>query len=49
MDGEVAARMFVGSLFTYAILGGLLAEGPPRPPAPRKIEEMVDLYIKAIT
>ena len=49
VDGEVAARMFVGSLFTYAILGGLLAEGPPRPPAPRKIEEIVDLYIKAIT
>lgn len=49
VDGEVAARMFVGPLFTYAVLGGLLAEGPPRPPTSRKIEEMVDLYIKAIT
>ena len=49
VDGDVAARMFVGPLLTYAILNGLLAEGPPRPPAPQKIEEMVDLYIKAIT
>jgi TetR/AcrR family transcriptional repressor of mexJK operon len=49
VDGEVAARMFVGPLLTYAILNGLLVEGPPRPPAPQKIEEMVDLYIKAIT
>jgi hypothetical protein len=30
------------------VLNGLLVEGPPQPPAPEKIEEIVDLYIKAI-
>jgi TetR/AcrR family transcriptional repressor of mexJK operon len=48
VNGDTAARMFVGPLLTYAVLGGLLAEGPPRPPAPEKIEEIVDLYMKAI-
>jgi TetR/AcrR family transcriptional repressor of mexJK operon len=48
VDGDAAARMFVGPLLTYAVLNGLLVEGPPRPPAPAKIEEIVDLYIKAI-
>ena len=41
--------MFVGPLLTYAVLDGLLAEGPPRPPAQEKIEDIVDLYMKAIT
>ena len=49
IDGGTAARMFVGALLTYAVLDGLLAEGPPRPPAREKIEEIVDLYMKAIT
>jgi TetR/AcrR family transcriptional regulator, mexJK operon transcriptional repressor len=49
VDGETAARMFVGPLLTYAVLDGLLAEGPPRPPAHEKIENIVDLYMKAIT
>ena len=49
VDGETAARMFVGPLLTYAVLDGLLAEGPPRPPAHEKIENFVDLYMKAIT
>ena len=49
VDGDPAARMFVGPLLTYALLDGLLAEGPPRPPAREKIEEIVDLYMKAIT
>jgi len=49
VDGETAARMFVGPLLTYAVLDGLLTEGPPRPPARQKIEEIVDLYMKAIT
>ena len=49
IDGGTAARMFVGPLLTYAVLDGLLAEGPPRPPAREKLEEIVDLYMKAIT
>ena len=49
VDGNVAARMFVGPLLTYAVLDGLLAEGPPHPPAREKIEEIVDHYMKAIT
>jgi TetR/AcrR family transcriptional repressor of mexJK operon len=49
VDGDTAARMFVGPLLTYAVLDGLLTEGPPRPPAREKIEEIVDLYTQAIT
>jgi TetR/AcrR family transcriptional regulator, mexJK operon transcriptional repressor len=49
VDGETAARMFVGPLLTYAVLDGLLAEGPPPLPAQEKIEEIVALYMKAIT
>jgi len=49
VDGDTAARMFVGPLLTYAVLDGLLTEGPPRPPAREKIEEIVDLYTQTIT
>ena len=50
VDGEAAARMFVGPLLTYAILDGLfIAGGPPRKPAPGRIEEIVEMYVKAIT
>jgi TetR/AcrR family transcriptional repressor of mexJK operon len=48
VDGDAAARMFVGPLLTYAVLDGLFAEGPPRTPAPERIEEIVDMYVKAI-
>jgi TetR/AcrR family transcriptional regulator, mexJK operon transcriptional repressor len=48
VSGDAAARMFIGPFLTYAVLNGLLVEGPPQPPAPEKIEEIVDLYIKAI-
>ena len=49
VDGETAARMFVGPLLTYAVLDGLFAEGPPHPPAREKIEDIVGLYMRAIT
>jgi len=49
VDGDTAARMFVGPLLTYAVLDGLCAEGPPHPPAKEKIEDIVSLYIRAIT
>jgi TetR/AcrR family transcriptional repressor of mexJK operon len=48
VNGGTAARMFVGPLLTYAVLDGLLAEGPPRPPAQEQIREIVELYMKAI-
>jgi TetR/AcrR family transcriptional regulator, mexJK operon transcriptional repressor len=49
VEGETAARMFIGPLLTYAVLNGLFAEGPPSPPGTEKIEEIVDMYMKAIT
>ena len=49
VDGDTAARMFVGPLLTYAVLNGLFAGGSPRPPEQEKIEDIVDLYMKAIT
>jgi TetR/AcrR family transcriptional regulator, mexJK operon transcriptional repressor len=50
VNGEAAARMFVGPLLTYAVLDGLLiADGLPRKPEPGRIEEIVDMYVKAIT
>jgi TetR/AcrR family transcriptional regulator, mexJK operon transcriptional repressor len=48
-DGDTAARMFIGPLLTYAVLNGLFAEGSPRPPGTEKIQEIVDMYMKAIT
>ena len=41
--------MFIGPLLTYAVLDGLLAEGPPLPPTQEKIEDIMDLYMKAVT
>jgi TetR/AcrR family transcriptional regulator, mexJK operon transcriptional repressor len=49
VDGETAARMFIGPLLTYAVLDGLFADGAPRPPAQEKIEDIVEAYTKAIT
>jgi TetR/AcrR family transcriptional repressor of mexJK operon len=49
VDGDAAARMFVGPLLTYAVLDGLLVERPPRQPAREKLEEIVELYLRAIT
>jgi TetR/AcrR family transcriptional regulator, mexJK operon transcriptional repressor len=50
VDREAASRMFAGALLTYAILDGLLVgDGPPRPPAPERIEEVVNLFMKTIS
>ena len=49
VNGETAARMFVGPLLTYAVLDGLLAERPPRPPVQEKLEEIIEMYMKSIT
>ena len=48
-DPEVMIRMFMGPLLSYALTDGLFKpEGPPEPPSPEKIGEIVDLYMKAI-
>ena len=50
VNGEAAARMFVGPLLTYAVLDGLfVVGGPPRKPASGRIEEIVDMYVEAIS
>lgn len=49
-DPEVMARMFMGPLLSYAMIDGLFRpDDEPQPPGPEKIDEIVDLYIKAIS
>ena len=49
VDPDSASRMFAGALLTYAILDGLLVgDGPPRPPAPERVDSVVDLFMKTI-
>jgi TetR/AcrR family transcriptional regulator, mexJK operon transcriptional repressor len=48
-DAEAATRLFFGPLVTYALLDGLFKPGEqPQPPAPEKIEHIVEMYMKAI-
>jgi TetR/AcrR family transcriptional repressor of mexJK operon len=49
VDEDTAMRMFVGPLLTYAVLNGFFAEGPPLPPTQEKIEDIVEMYMKALT
>lgn len=49
-DPEVMMRMFMGSMLTYAMIDGLFRpEGEHNPPGPGKLEETVDLFVKAVT
>ena len=50
INDEAAARMLLGSLLTYALMNGILiSEGEqPRPPAPKQIEAIADLFVRAI-
>ncbi len=49
-DPEVMMRMFMGPLLTYVLVDGLFrSEDQLCPPGPEKIEEIVRLYIKAVT
>ncbi|BBL79186.1 hypothetical protein RxyAA322_10400 [Rubrobacter xylanophilus] len=48
-DSEVAARMLVGSIATYALLDGLLNPGNPRPLPDERIHAIVNTYMKTIT
>ena len=46
---EAATRLFFGPIVTYALLDGLFKPGEkPYPPAPEKVEHIVDMYMKAI-
>lgn len=48
-DTDVAARMLIGAIVTYALLDGLLVpEEPITSPSTQKIEQIVALYMKAI-
>jgi TetR/AcrR family transcriptional repressor of mexJK operon len=47
-DAEAATRLFFGPIVTYALLDGLFKPGEkPYPPAPEKVEHIVDMYMKA--
>ena len=49
-DPEVMIRMFMGPLLSYAVMDGLFRPNEdPRPPTKEKIEQIVDLYMKAIS
>ena len=46
---EAATRMLLGSLVTYVLFEGLfVADAPPQPPTRNEIEQIVDLFTKAI-
>ena len=46
---RTATRLFFGPMVTYALLDGLFKpDERPHPPAPEKIEHIVDMYMKAI-
>jgi len=49
VDADAATRMFVGPLLTYVLMDGLfVGDGPPRVPAPERVEEVVGLFMRAI-
>lgn len=49
-DPEIMMRMFMGTLLTYGLVDGLLRpEDQRQPPGPGKIEEIVELYMRAVT
>jgi TetR/AcrR family transcriptional regulator, mexJK operon transcriptional repressor len=48
-DMEVMARMFIGPWLTYVLLDGILRPtGQPQPPDAARIEEIIDLFMRAI-
>lgn len=50
LNPEIATRMFFGPLLTYALINGLFRpEGQQQPPSTEEIEEIVTLYMKAIS
>lgn len=47
-DPEMAARLFLGPILTYALLDGLLAAGEPAVPSPERLNVMIDLFMQMI-
>jgi TetR/AcrR family transcriptional regulator, mexJK operon transcriptional repressor len=49
VDPDLAARAFVGPLLTYVLLDALfVGDGPPRPPGPDLLEDVVDLIMRML-
>ncbi|WP_437289799.1 TetR/AcrR family transcriptional regulator [Sorangium sp. So ce406] len=45
---DAAARMAIGGLLTHVLMEGLLVgDGPPRPPPPERVDEIVELLLQA--
>ena len=48
-DPEIMARLFIGPILSYALFDGLLRpQSQPRPPSAEHLEEIVNLFMKAI-
>lgn len=49
VDVDLATRMFFGPILTFIILDGVARPGDVLPPDGNRLEELVDLYLRAIT
>lgn len=49
VDLDLATRMFMGSMLTFVFLDGLARPGDAVAPERARLEEMVDLYLTAVT
>lgn len=47
-DPDAAARLFLGSILSYALLDGLLASGTPQVPSSVQVAAIVDLFLRAL-
>ena len=49
VNTNASARLFLGSLLTYAIMDGLfIAPEPPRLPETAQVEQLIDLYMRIL-
>jgi TetR/AcrR family transcriptional repressor of mexJK operon len=47
-DAELVARLFIGPIASYILTDGLLQSDTPKVPDRARIEELVDLFLKAV-
>jgi len=47
-DSDAAARLFLGSILSYALLDGLLVSGTPNVPSSMQVAAIVDLFLRAL-